>query len=287
MSFRPLALGFGAFALATVAPRGVAAESATSPPVPPPSPPSIQDRLPGSTGTLVFLVVDVASGEIVRGIDEDAARNEPLPLGEMFRVAEAIVALETGAVDPETSVACDSTCWARGEHRDVTLVGALGWSCDSYFHDLEDRVPTRAIIERAVNWGWSDATESPPAARVEQVTALWRALARASLRVKPRTITEVLGGAGTAVKSPRGVARALGSPHRGARALAANAGDGAWVAGVTQIAEGRRWAFALFLRSGNANLAAARCAHLLDETERAFRTSSRERGGEAWAYPVE
>ena len=58
---------------------------------------------------------------------------------------------------------------------------------------------------------------------------------------------------------------------------------GSWVTGVTTLPGGRRWAFALFVPGGAANLATTRCAHLLDETKRTFRATTRERGGDPWS----
>ncbi|MBZ0269534.1 hypothetical protein K8I85_15375, partial [bacterium] len=67
------------------------------------------------------------------------------------------------------------------------------------------------------------------------------------------------------------------------RAISGEAAGGAWVTGTSTLPGGRRWAFALFVRSGSESLAATRCAHLLDETRRTFRGSSRARGGEPWS----
>ena len=89
--------------------------------------------------------------------------------------------------------------------------------------------------------------------------------------------------AATAVSSPRGTLRALHEPRWSVHAISGEAAGGAWVSGTAVLPGGRKWAFALFLRSGSESLAATRCAHLLDETRRAFRESSRARGGEPWS----
>ena len=123
------------------------------------------------------VVMDVHSGDIigsvsspsfnpnlfVRGISTaDYAvltENDHLPLankvvqgvyppGSTFKMITALAALESGAIDTETTVRCPGYlefggrrfhCWKSGGHGKVDLVKALAESCDVYFYDVAQR----------------------------------------------------------------------------------------------------------------------------------------------------
>ena len=158
---------------------------------------------------------------------------------------------------------------------------ALAWGCDPYFLDRSvgdaalvagagtvglDLLPVAGSLGTSL-WEWAE---------------FWRTLSQSRARLRPVTLSNLLTAAGTTVSSPRGQARALHDPRRTIRATVGETETGAWVAGITSVAVGKRWTFALFLREGSARHATARCAHLLQETLRTFRQSTRERGGEPW-----
>ena len=133
-------------------------------------------RLEGQSAAAV--VMDVTTGDLlgctsaptfdpnlfVRGIssrDYGALRdNEFRPLsdktvqgayppGSTIKMSNALVALETGLMDPEETVACNGFieisgrrfhCWKRGGHGRVNMVGALRESCDVYFYQVAQRI---------------------------------------------------------------------------------------------------------------------------------------------------
>lgn len=238
------------------------------------SPPAIHERFPGDgTPTHAFLVIDVNTGDVVRVDDAETCNREIVPLGSARPFLAALSALESGQLDPQRTTHCDSTCWAKGAHGEVALVNALAWGCETYAREL----PEGSLSGAARSVGL-DAEGVP----LRTWTRFWRRADRAELRVRTSTLSNLLAAAATAVSSPRGVARALHDPRRASRAIVGEWPEGAWVAGVTSLVGGRRWAFALLMREGTANLATARCAHLLDETKRTFRAATRERGGEPW-----
>jgi len=249
----------------------------------PVTPPTAAERFPASLPGHVLLVVDVASGQIIRTDDPLAAGDELFPLGDALRPVLSIAALEDQVLDKAEVIRCDSRCWAGGGHGEPTHVSALAWSCETFFVELQRRLAPEVVGDWTIRSGFpAGEHDEEPEATVEQMTEFWRAAGRARLPIRESTLSELLAAAGISVRSPRGVARALDRPRHGARAIAGAAGTGAWVAGIWRASEERRWAFALYLRDGTTALATARCAHLLDETERVVRSSSRERGGDPW-----
>jgi hypothetical protein len=247
-------------------------------PLPPPS-----ERFPASTPGHVLVVLDVASGELVRSGDPEAAAGEPFPLGDALRPLLALAALEGGQLEPEESIRCDSRCWANGAHGEPTHVSAAAWSCDTFFLELRKRLAWEAVRDWSIRAGFLPAADGDEVqATVEAMAEFWRSLGRGRLPISESTLSELLAAGGISVVSPRGVARALNRPRLGARAEAGAAGDGAWVAGLWQLSTEQRWAFALYLREGTTTLATARCANLLEETARVIRSSSHERGGRPW-----
>lgn len=256
-----------------LAPAAPAAEPSAPPPI---QPPEVQEHFPAEgTPAHTFLVIDVRTGDALRVDDAQAVGREPVPLGTGYRFLAALAALEEGSVDPDATVACDSTCWAQGAHGDVALVNALAWGCDTYFAHLD---VDRAAVDRAAA-GVGLAAAGPT---LRAWTRFWRRSERSELHLRSETLSQLLAAAALSVSSPRGLARSLYDSRHGARAIVGSSEAGSWVAGVATVAGGRRWAFALFLPGGNTNLAVTRCAHLLEETRRTYRRSTSVRGGDPW-----
>jgi hypothetical protein len=247
-------------------------------PSPPPEPgaPPVREHFP-ATGTPLhsFLVMDVATGDVVRVDDADAVNAEPVPLGTGRRFLAALTALEAGGLDPDATVACDSTCWARGAHGDVSVANALAWGCSTYFAhlDVDDRSVARTAAAVGLDAGGTT---------LRAWARFWRRAERSELHVRARTLTQLMAAAALSVSSPRGIARTLYDPRNATRAIVGRTDSGAWVTGVQSVPGGRRWAFALFLPGGTPSLAVTRAAHLLDETLRTYRESTRARGGLPW-----
>jgi len=248
-----------------------------------PNPPPPAERFPASSPGHVLLVLDIASGGIIRADDPEAARDELFPLGDAIRPVLALAALEEGLLEASESIPCDSRCWAAGAHGEPTHVSAAAWSCDTFFLELRDRLSPDSLRGWSIRAGFTPGADGSDAgATVEQMAGFWRSLGRGRLSITESTLSELLAAAGVSVTSPRGVARSLDRPRLGARAQAGAAAEGAWVAGIWRASTERRWAFALYVRGGTTALATARCAHLLTETQRVVRNSSYERGGEPW-----
>lgn len=68
--------------------------------------------------------------------------------GSIFKIAQAMVALQQGVISPETRVRCDrSIIGCHGPHSNEDLRGAITHSCNPYFHN---------VLRRMVNQGKSD-----------------------------------------------------------------------------------------------------------------------------------
>jgi hypothetical protein len=247
------------------------------------APPSATERFGADGWPHVLLVVDEQGGQLVRADDAGAAEEERFPAGDAIRPIVALAALEEGAVDPEETVDCDSTCWGLGRHGSPMLLDALAVSCDSWFREAESRVPREALSERARALGFDTRSGGPPTTWGVTARAwinLWSRLADGSLGERALSAPTLLAAAGTAVTSPKGSAHSLYDPTATTRAFAGAGPAGAWVAGTFRADERHSWIFALFVRGGTAPLATARARALLEETLRVYRTSTAERGGE-------
>jgi penicillin-binding protein 2 len=70
--------------------------------------------------------------------------------GSIFKIAQAMVALQEGVISPETRIRCDrSIIGCHGAHTNEDLRGAITNSCNPYFHQT---------LRRMVNQGKSDNT---------------------------------------------------------------------------------------------------------------------------------
>jgi penicillin-binding protein 2 len=68
--------------------------------------------------------------------------------GSIFKIAQAMVALQEGVISPETRVRCDrSIINCHGPHTNEDLRGAITNSCNPYFHN---------VLRRMLNKGKSD-----------------------------------------------------------------------------------------------------------------------------------
>ncbi len=68
--------------------------------------------------------------------------------GSIFKIAQAMTALQEGVISPETRIRCDrSIIGCHGDHYNEDLVGAITNSCNPYFH---------GVLRRMLNQGVSD-----------------------------------------------------------------------------------------------------------------------------------
>lgn len=68
--------------------------------------------------------------------------------GSIFKIAQAMVALQEGVIKPETRIFCDrSIIGCHGNHSNEDLRGAIEHSCNPYFH---------GVLRRMLNKGVSD-----------------------------------------------------------------------------------------------------------------------------------
>ncbi|HYG19483.1 MAG TPA: penicillin-binding transpeptidase domain-containing protein [Ohtaekwangia sp.] len=68
--------------------------------------------------------------------------------GSIFKIAQAMVALEEGVISPETRIRCDrSLIGCHGPHSNEDLRGAITHSCNPYF---------RSVLQRMLNQGKSN-----------------------------------------------------------------------------------------------------------------------------------
>ncbi|HYF70534.1 MAG TPA: penicillin-binding protein 2 [Ohtaekwangia sp.] len=66
--------------------------------------------------------------------------------GSIFKVAQAMVALQEGVITPETRIRCDrSIIGCHGPHTNEDLRGAITNSCNPYFHNVLRRMLNKGI----------------------------------------------------------------------------------------------------------------------------------------------
>ncbi|MDI7260669.1 MAG: penicillin-binding protein 2 [Thermodesulfobacteriota bacterium] len=89
------------------------------------------------------------------------------PPGSVFKIVTAIAGLETGAITPNTQIACtgvfpygnrDFRCWKEGGHGTVNLYRAIVESCDTYFYQVGLKVGVDAIAHYAGELGLGKKT---------------------------------------------------------------------------------------------------------------------------------
>jgi len=89
------------------------------------------------------------------------------PPGSSFKIVTATAALAEGLATPQTSFYCpgflkvgnrDFHCWQEGGHGTLSLIPAIGFSCDVYFYQLGLRVGADRLIAYAKKMGFGDAT---------------------------------------------------------------------------------------------------------------------------------
>tara|TARA_R110002073_G_scaffold331551_2_gene516438 strand:- start:2538 stop:4367 length:1830 start_codon:yes stop_codon:yes gene_type:complete len=84
------------------------------------------------------------------------------PPGSTFKMIVALAALETGVIDKDETIFCNSRykigntvkhCWKRTGHGHVSMVEAIAGSCDVYFYEIAGRVGIDKIHEMAARFG--------------------------------------------------------------------------------------------------------------------------------------
>lgn len=66
--------------------------------------------------------------------------------GSIFKIAQAMVALQEGVISPETRVVCNRTIInCHGEHSNEDLRGAITHSCNPYFHNVLRRMLNKGV----------------------------------------------------------------------------------------------------------------------------------------------
>ncbi len=66
--------------------------------------------------------------------------------GSIFKVIQAMVALQEGVITPNTRIACNrSIIGCHGPHSNEDLVGAIKHSCNPYFYNVMKRVVNREV----------------------------------------------------------------------------------------------------------------------------------------------
>ena len=68
--------------------------------------------------------------------------------GSIFKIAQAMVALQTGVITPQTRVTCDrSIIGCHGPHFYEDLQGAIANSCNPYFRNVMRRMVNQKVVE--------------------------------------------------------------------------------------------------------------------------------------------
>ena len=137
-----------------------------------------------------YLLIQLPSKRVVAESRPDVLGAPILP-GSVIKVATLIAALEKGVVDETTRIACRRTVTVDGRtltcvhpdlHRSLTASEALGYSCNSFFASVAERLPRAALDDVLVRMGIGPSDGSAPTALV--------ALGLAGLRPTPRKLLD-------------------------------------------------------------------------------------------------
>lgn len=107
------------------------------------------------------------------------------PPGSVFKLVLGGLGLESGAVNPSTTVFCSGVyklgqrefrCWNKGGHGTTDFKKSLRESCDVYYYQLGERLGVNAISEYATNCGFGVKTgvELPHERSGNMPTAEWK-----------------------------------------------------------------------------------------------------------------
>lgn len=67
--------------------------------------------------------------------------------GSIFKIAQAMTALQEGVITPDTRIRCDrSIINCHGEHTNEDLRGAIANSCNPYFHNVLRRMLNKGVV---------------------------------------------------------------------------------------------------------------------------------------------
>lgn len=68
--------------------------------------------------------------------------------GSIFKIAQAMVALQEGVITPNTRIVCNrNIIGCHGPHTNEDLQGAITHSCNPYFHNVMRRVVNQNVVE--------------------------------------------------------------------------------------------------------------------------------------------
>ena len=68
--------------------------------------------------------------------------------GSVFKIAQAMVALQEGVINIDTKIRCNRTIiGCHGSHTNENLQGAIVHSCNPYFHEVVQRVVNQNVVE--------------------------------------------------------------------------------------------------------------------------------------------
>ena len=68
--------------------------------------------------------------------------------GSIFKIAQAMVALQEGVISPQTRIPCNrNIIGCHGPHTNEDLQGAITHSCNPYFHNVMRRVVNKNVVE--------------------------------------------------------------------------------------------------------------------------------------------
>lgn len=100
------------------------------------------------------------------------------PPGSTFKMVTALAALDSGAVNSDTTVYCPGYyefggrrfhCWKRGGHGTVSLRRALAESCDVYFYEIAQKAGIDKIAETGRRLGLGQRHDLPMSAITDGV----------------------------------------------------------------------------------------------------------------------
>ena len=147
--------------------------------------------------------------------------------GSVYKVVTALAALETGVVEPETTLNCPGyyefggrrfRCHKHSGHGDMDLVGALKYSCDVYFYKVGEMLGMDRLEDyahRLFAFGEPTGVEIPE--RVGRVPSKDWHRKHSRIGWQPGFTLSTAVGQGAVLTSPLQVARAYAAIANGGR----------------------------------------------------------------------
>lgn len=153
--------------------------------------------------TFAFRAVSVSDGSILTNYDPSGLLERPAALGSLIKPFTIIA--RYGEKEPDigeehfcsgfSEVPDGKRCWLKKGHRRMTLIPALGYSCNSYFYEFAKSVDFAVFLDTLRRYGLVDSRENlfeRDYNRSEQIEAMVGRMRR--IKIRPTDYLEAFRG---------------------------------------------------------------------------------------------